>query len=269
MHLNVIGYSSVPFETRVNTVLSWLDKPPETRPQFMALYFNEPDHTAHGAGPNTTAVNEALAMVDSNISLLINGLKERNIYDCVNIIIVSDHGMATLFDDKIFSLYDQILPTSYKTQLEYTTYGIFSQLYVPNSDSSLTNEIYQIAKDNATKLNAPVDVYLRDEAPQEFHVGHYNQDRYGDVFIISHLHSILKLNQGDQKPVTGQHGYDNREPLMRAIFLSHGPAFKSQYKKDSLINIDIYELMCNILKIPSAPNNGSLDRVKDILLSSN
>ena len=26
------------------------------RPQFMAAYFNEPDHTAHSYGPNSTQV---------------------------------------------------------------------------------------------------------------------------------------------------------------------------------------------------------------------
>ena len=37
-------------------------------------------------------VNEALKRVDTVIEKFINGLKDRDIYDCVNFIIVSDHG---------------------------------------------------------------------------------------------------------------------------------------------------------------------------------
>lgn len=41
-------------------------------------------------------VNNSLGVVDSAVSVLINKLKENNIYDCVNIIIVSDHGELML-----------------------------------------------------------------------------------------------------------------------------------------------------------------------------
>ena len=37
-------------------------------------------------------VNDALKRVDTVIEKFINGLKDREIYDCVNFIIVSDHG---------------------------------------------------------------------------------------------------------------------------------------------------------------------------------
>ena len=41
-------------------------------------------------------VNTSLGVVDSAVSVLIDKLKEDNIYDCVNIIIVSDHGELIL-----------------------------------------------------------------------------------------------------------------------------------------------------------------------------
>lgn len=39
-------------------------------------------------------MTEKVAVVDKQIRRLIDGLVERNISNCVNIIIVSDHGMA-------------------------------------------------------------------------------------------------------------------------------------------------------------------------------
>jgi hypothetical protein len=45
--------SAVPYEARVDRVLAWMDLPEEQRPQFMTLYFEDPDHWGHqvGAGP--------------------------------------------------------------------------------------------------------------------------------------------------------------------------------------------------------------------------
>ena len=55
---------------------------------------------------------------------------------------------------------------------------------------------------------------------------------------------------------------------MHPIFLAHGPAFKNSYKIKSFNNVDIYPLMCSILGVKPAANNGSLDNVVDMLKSS-
>lgn len=48
---------SIPFEQRVDTVIEWLKKPDGERPSFITLYHDQPDHTAHTYGPETTQVN--------------------------------------------------------------------------------------------------------------------------------------------------------------------------------------------------------------------
>lgn len=58
------------------------------------MYFNEPDHTGHQKGPDSAALNSTLGVVDEAIGRLWEGLKQRNISDCVNVMIVSDHGMT-------------------------------------------------------------------------------------------------------------------------------------------------------------------------------
>lgn len=60
----------------------------------MTLYFNQPDTAGHQGGPNSTLVNQAIQEVDDAIGRLWEGLVERNISECVNIMIVSDHGMS-------------------------------------------------------------------------------------------------------------------------------------------------------------------------------
>ena len=44
-------FRSVPFESRVDEVLRWLDLPPDERPEFISLYFNQPDSAGHAGGP--------------------------------------------------------------------------------------------------------------------------------------------------------------------------------------------------------------------------
>lgn len=58
------------------------------------MYFSEPDHAGHTHGPNSAEVNTALGQVDEAIRRLWEGLQEKGIEECVNIMIVSDHGMS-------------------------------------------------------------------------------------------------------------------------------------------------------------------------------
>jgi hypothetical protein len=63
----------------------------------------------------------------------------------------------------------------------------------------------------------------------------------------------------------GEHGYNNSLTDMHPYFIAHGPAFKKGYNITQFMNLDIYPLMCHILGIEPAPNNGSFDRVRSIL----
>ena len=63
----------------------------------------------------------------------------------------------------------------------------------------------------------------------------------------------------------GSHGYDNKYESMRATFIAHGPAFKKRYVAEPFENIHVYELMCKILGLRPAKNDGNLDAVKSML----
>merc|ERR1719402_264458 len=44
---------------------------------------------------------------------------------------------------------------------------------------------------------------------------------------------------------------------MNALFLAHGPAFRRNVELESFQNIELYNLMCQILGVSPAPNNGT------------
>ncbi|HET7299480.1 MAG TPA: ectonucleotide pyrophosphatase/phosphodiesterase, partial [Oleiagrimonas sp.] len=85
---------NVTADGRVDQVLKWLDLPAAERPKFITLYFDAVDHAGHHYGPDTPQVNAAITHVDDAIARLVEALKARHLFQRMNIIIVSDHGMA-------------------------------------------------------------------------------------------------------------------------------------------------------------------------------
>jgi predicted AlkP superfamily pyrophosphatase or phosphodiesterase len=63
----------------------------------------------------------------------------------------------------------------------------------------------------------------------------------------------------------GEHGYDNDDPKMRALFVAHGPAFKEGLRVPEFDNVDVYPLLAHLLAIRPAPNDGRFDDVRAML----
>lgn len=77
---------SIPFKTRIDMILNQLDKEPSAN--FLAVYFEEPDHTGHKYGPNSSQVIEAIKRMDNITNYLVQGLQERNLFDKVSFYLV-------------------------------------------------------------------------------------------------------------------------------------------------------------------------------------
>ena len=73
---------SIPFRTRIDMILSQLDKKPSAN--FLAAYFEEPDTTGHKHGPDSEQIIGAIKKVDNIASYLVKGLEKRNLFDKVS-----------------------------------------------------------------------------------------------------------------------------------------------------------------------------------------
>ncbi|NBY20904.1 hypothetical protein EBQ74_11840 [bacterium] len=68
------------------------------------------------------------------------------------------------------------------------------------------------------------------------------------------------------KPETfGLHGYNNSLPEMQAVFLAIGPRFPKDRKVGQVVNVDIYSLLAEIMKIRPAYNDGNLSRIASVV----
>jgi len=85
----------VPFSVRVDTVAGWFTQ--RHRPiNFGVMYYHEPDETGHRHGPDSPEIVNMIVTLDQHVGYLIDALKEKQIFNELNIIITSDHGMSEM-----------------------------------------------------------------------------------------------------------------------------------------------------------------------------
>jgi len=87
-------HESFPDEKRVKQVLAWLQLPPEKRPHFITLYFENTDTAGHTYGPDAPETAKAVRHLDEMIGKLSDGIGATGLP--VDLIVVADHGMETL-----------------------------------------------------------------------------------------------------------------------------------------------------------------------------
>jgi len=96
--------ASVPFKDRVARIVRWFSGPEGEEVDFGVLYWEEPDESGHALGPQSPLMDPVIADIDEKLGFLVNALKEAGLYEKVNLVVTSDHGMAQLSPDKIIEL---------------------------------------------------------------------------------------------------------------------------------------------------------------------
>lgn len=252
----------IPNEERVDSVLTWLDLQKDKRPTLFSLYFSDVDDAGHGFSPISKETRKAVKKVDKIIGRVLKGLRKRKIRHQVNLIIVSDHGMATVNQNNTVVL-DEMFDTKLAKRIFWV--GEFTQIF---SKDGKEDEIYKTIK---SKLPPQVNIYRKSEIPIRYH---YQDNRriapiltvpkVGWQIITREKFEKIKTD-GDIDKLKGSHGYDNADESMRALFIGHGLAFKQGFIAEPFQNIEIYNLMCAILNLKPAKNDGDFRKVKHFL----
>ncbi|WP_266168924.1 ectonucleotide pyrophosphatase/phosphodiesterase [Dyella subtropica] len=246
-------------DQRVDQVLEWLDLPADQRPSFLTLYFDDVDHAGHEHGPDSPQVNAALGKVDAALARLVDGLKQRQLFDHINLILVSDHGMASA-PAKNSVMIEKLIPLDH---VQTVSKGVLAG-FNPKPG-------YDFAKIEA-KLEKPqkhMQCWDKTRVPARFIYG--NNPRVPQLLCLANVgwHITTKADQAkklkDGKLSLGEHGYDNSDPSMQALFVAHGPAFREGAQLPSFPNVDVYPLMTHLLQLAPAKNDGDFDAVKEAL----
>ncbi|XP_067881136.1 venom phosphodiesterase 2-like isoform X2 [Heterodontus francisci] len=253
--------SSIPFEERVFTVLKWLDLPKEDRPDFYTLYLEEPDTSGHLNGPESNKVTKALERVDTIVGMLMDGLKQRNLQHCVNLILLSDHGMEEVNCEKVAYM-NNYLDNIDNIYMYYGPAGRIRAKDVPKEYFTFDSE--GLVKNLTCRLSDQhFKPYLKHFLPKRLHYA--NSRRIEDVHLYLDPQWQASLKPPMKYCKGGFHGSDNQYKNMQTIFLGHGPGFKTKTKVQPFSNIEVYNLMCDLLQITPAPNNGTHGSLNHLL----
>ncbi|PYH47969.1 alkaline phosphatase family protein [Aspergillus saccharolyticus JOP 1030-1] len=253
---------------KVDRILGLLDLPgvedatQASRPQFIAAYVPHVDADGHLYGPNSTETRSTIAKVDTMLAGLLAGLQDRNLTEIVNVVIVSDHGMASTATERLVQLED-LIDLSLVARIDgWPLRGLRPKR--PEDLAVLQNQLESVAPNFSHAL----EFYTREGMPERYHFK--NNDRIAPLWVIPKAGWAIverpdfdaqkALDNGEVYHPKGIHGYDHEHPLMRAIFIARGPAFPHEpnSRLEVFQNINVYNLICDSLGVTPHPNNGTL-----------
>ncbi|XP_014914974.1 ectonucleotide pyrophosphatase/phosphodiesterase family member 5 [Poecilia latipinna] len=245
--------ASVSFEARVRRIIEWFSAPEGEAVDFGILYWEEPDESGHNLGPQSPLMDAIIAGIDEKLGFLLDELKKAGLYEKVNLVVTSDHGMAQLSPEKIIEL-DQYVDRDLYTWVDKSpVVGILPK-------KGKLDEVYAMLAD----ANPNMVAYRKDNIPEHFHYQH--NVRIMPILLEAKEGWTIMQNRTGLF-MFGNHGYNNTLRDMQPVFVARGPAFRQNYIKASMRSVDLYPLMCHILAIQPLPNNGSLLNVQDLLSS--
>lgn len=235
---------TLPAFDRVDRLLGWLDLPAGERPGLMALYFETVDTIGHHEGPDSPELNAAVRTVDLSLARLVAGLKARGLLDQVNIVIVSDHGMAPISPDRLIVLDEQYPADAFR----WITMGSMAGLIPADAE----------AERLLVGRHDHYECWRKGEMPARLKYG--SHPRIPPVMCLADTGWTLTTRERQsQRPMTrpgGAHGYDPEDPMMQAIFIAHGPAFRPGVVLAPFDNVSVYPLLARLLDLTPAPNDG-------------
>lgn len=240
---------SVSAAQRADEVAAWLEEPAATRPRFAALYLEMVDDAGHDYGPDAPQTRAAVHEVDTAIGRLLDALAGKGLLDRINLLVVSDHGMATVAPGHVVAVEDMVPMADAAVISVGQSIGI-----APREGRT------QAAEQRLLGRHRHYQCWRKQDLPPRWHYGSNprvqpiicQMDEGWDALPAA---TIAKRAPGVTR---GSHGYDPSLPSMRAAFIAHGPAFRKGLVIPAFDNVDVYPLMTRLLDIPARPNDGDI-----------
>lgn len=239
----------------------------ENPTNFIAWYVDQPDAVLHKKGFFTGDFAKVLKDLDFLWNYLLAKFEEKGLMDKVNIILTADHGHAEVIDYKHVLCIKDFVHGDFKA----------GDLKIYPENEKHEEEIYKNLTEGVKKLGLKIKIHRAKDFPEKYHF--INNPRSGGIIIepeIGYTATFKCTSQGQEKlfgPVgkafhSSTHGHNPDHNEMRAFLVMSGPDIKNSEKIDDIPeNIDLYPLMCHLLRIPCSPNNGTLNVVGKALNS--
>ena len=234
-------------EERLNGVIGQLSLPESQRPDLIMAYYEQPDSYGHEYGPFSKKTRSVIGHIDSLLTDFHAKLVKLPIADRVNLIVLADHGMSWVGAGNSVKIASRLRPE-----------------WIEKIDGNLPANIY--CRDgfadsvvNALQGLDHARVWKKENVPARLNYG--TNQRVGEVIVDPDLGYII-----DERdlPGGGMHGFDPACLDMHALFRAMGPDFK-HVEIPHFRNVDIYPLLCRLLGIKPADNDGCVEEIAEIL----
>lgn len=234
-------------EERLDGIITQLSLPESERPQLIMGYIEEPDGCGHNFGPHDKRTRKMVETLDSLVASFYNKMSKLPIADDINLIVLSDHGMAWVPEGNNIVIGNR-LKDNWIIKVDGS---IPANIYV---EPGCVDSVY-----NALKDIDHAKVWKRNDIPKRHHYG--TNSRIGDIVVDPEIGYIIydeHVNAG------GAHGFDPSMNDLHALFRAIGPDFKN-IEIPHFANVDVYPLICRLLGIKPAPNDGDIEEINMIL----
>ena len=244
---------AAPPERVSDRFLEWFDGDAKDIPDIAFVLFHHADTAGHQYGPDSPETNIAIAQIDTAVGTIIEGLKQRGLWDRVNIVFTADHGMSKYVPGQAIFLDDLADAKSFRL----IGSGPYAQV-VPENGTSV--------EDLAARLvgnHGAMTCWRKEDLPARFRFG--KNPRVAAIFCLADPGWIVaERDDFDPAKWTGAgHGYDPESSSMGALFLAHGPAFCAGMKSTQRIDaVDIYPLLAKLSGIKPEKNSGKLSHLE-------
>ena len=229
------------FSQRVDGIMQQLTA--KNGPDLIMAYFEEPDASGHNYGPQAKQTRTAVERIDSLLGSLWTRIGKAGLQSSVNLVIVSDHGM-----------------TWFTPSRQITVSRYLHKDWYQSIEGNLPANIYAAQRWQQDSIVAALShvahlhVWRKADIPQWLH---YQSDpNIGDVLVLPDEGFLFTDETCHDE---GVHGFDPAYSDMHALFRAMGPDVRVGENIGAFSNTAVYALVCRLLGISPAPNDGMED----------
>ncbi|MDX2368899.1 MAG: ectonucleotide pyrophosphatase/phosphodiesterase [Colwellia sp.] len=270
----VIGYTppsyNIPYnkntsnKARIEQLIAWLKLPDNQRPYFIASYFSTIDSAGHNYGVDSpqliTAINEFDELFGSFLERINN-----EVYQPVNIILVSDHGMVPITKEANVFTSVTFKNINIKSDGIKVTYSD-TQLFIYFDKNKIAKKT-RISIENKLQSNRLVNkklysIYKKGNYPQSWH---FNADFavVPDIIIEAIPPATFIWKKQLTKFDGATHGFDPKDNIpLHGLFIAAGSNIIKGRVLEPFTNIHIFPLMNTLLGLNE---NKEIDGQKAVL----
>ncbi|MCC5907008.1 MAG: alkaline phosphatase family protein [Balneolaceae bacterium] len=244
----------------------------ETRqPNVLLLHLLNADGTHHRLGVNTNPGFTALGLADAHVKMVVESLKNAEIYEQTTLFLVSDHGFIntpqTLFPNVVLrneGLLESSNGDFVSGRAQVQTIGGSAMVYLDDpADDDLRNQVADIF------LNQEgIDRVIQPDEYAEYGLPHPdNNEQIGDLFLVAEYGYGLNgsmnpdeviLDSAEHGLTKGHHGFFNYFEEMETLFVAYGRGITPGSELIKIDNRSVAPTAAHILGLTLDTADGSL-----------